>query len=194
MRCPVCKIGSMRALASGKRRIDRCHSCGGAWFDPGEILELTEGRFPEAGELPADDDVPPAGKEGVSARMAAAWKQAASLSCPRCSRPLSAIDLQNTGVPVFRCRECGGLLAPRAAVRELSRRFGFYRRNAALYDALGESLAVEMRRRLELQYGAGSSREFPGDVRTPGLPVVVPLSDGAAAPAAPPSRPGGFSA
>ena len=179
MRCPVCKIDSMRPAAPGGGRIDRCLSCSAAWFDPGEIRELIEGRYPEAGELPSEDGVRPPGKGPVRARIADAWKKAASLSCPRCSRALSAIDFQNTGVPVYRCRECGGWLAPRAAVGELARRFGFHRKNAALYDALGVSLAGELRRRLELQYGVGAGRELP-DARAPGIPVVVPLADAAA--------------
>jgi membrane associated rhomboid family serine protease len=117
--------------------------------------------------------------------MARAWKEAGSLSCPRCSRRLSAIDFQNTGIPLFRCRECGGLLAPRAVVEELARRFGFHRRNAALYNAMGEALATATRQRLERQYGPGAPRELR-DARPPGLPVVVPLADAAESPASPP--------
>jgi len=184
MRCPFCKIDSMRPADSGGNRIDRCPSCGAAWFDPGEIRELTEGRFPETGDFPAGKEAFPSGKEGGSARMVRAWKKAPALSCPRCSRPLSVIDFQNTGVPVFRCRECGGLLVPRDAVEELARGFGIHRRNAALYDALGASMASEMRRRLELRYGP--DREIGREMGAPGIPVVVPLADAGEAPGAPP--------
>ncbi len=184
MRCPFCKIDSMRPAGSGGDRIDRCLSCGAAWFDPGEIRELTEGRFPGVAESPAGEQAFPSGKEGVSARLARAWKKAPSLSCPRCSRPLSVFDFQNTGVPVFRCGGCGGLLVPRDAVGDLASGFGIHRKNAALYGALGVSMAAEMRRRLELQYGP--DREIRGDVGAPGLPVVVPLADAGEAPAAPP--------
>jgi membrane associated rhomboid family serine protease len=92
------------------------------------------------------------------------------------------IDFQLTGIPVFRCGECGGFLAPRESVGALASRFGFNRRNAALYGALGESLAGEMRRRLERRYGADAAGELRGNVRAPGLPVVVPLADGAEVP------------
>ncbi len=176
----------MRSFPSGGKRIDRCVSCGAVWFDSGEIRELTEGRFPETAESPAGVDAPPPGREGASERMASAWKEAAALSCPRCSRRVSVIDFQLTGVPVFRCGECGGFLAPRASVGALARRFGFHRRNAALYGALGESLAGEMRRRLERRYGVDADGGLRGDVHAPGLPVVVPLADGAEAPGAPP--------
>jgi membrane associated rhomboid family serine protease/Zn-finger nucleic acid-binding protein len=167
----------MRTVASGGERIDRCISCGAVWFDSGEIRELTEGRFPETEPPPARENVLPRGKEGVSARMARAWKEAAGRTCPRCSRGLSVVDFQSTGFPVFRCRECGGMLVPRGSVAGLARRFGVTRRNAALYDALGASLAGAERRRLERQYGAVAG----GGVRegVPGLPVLVPLADGA---------------
>ncbi len=185
MRCPFCKIDSMRPAESGADRIDRCPSCGAAWFDAGEIRELAEGRFPRAGEVPAGEEAFPHGKEGVSARMSRAWKKAALLSCPRCSRPLSVIDFRNTGVPVFRCRECGGLLVQGDAVLDLARGFGIHRRNAALYEALGTSMAGEMRRRLEREYGP--DREIRAEVGAPGIPVVVPLADGGETPGAPPA-------
>ncbi|MEW6719926.1 MAG: rhomboid family intramembrane serine protease [Thermodesulfobacteriota bacterium] len=171
--------------APGGGGIDRCLSCGAAWFDPGEIRELTEGRFPGEESPGAAEDALPHGSDPVSGRMARAWKEAGALSCPRCSRRLSPIDFQNTGIPVFRCRECGGLLVSRAAVGELARRFGFHRRNAALYNAMGETLAMATRHRFERQYGPDTERALR-DARPPGLPVVVPLADAADSPASPP--------
>ncbi|MGE5248015.1 MAG: rhomboid family intramembrane serine protease, partial [Verrucomicrobiota bacterium] len=95
----------------------------------------------------------------------------------RCSEGLSVIDFQSTGFPVFRCRACGGMLVPRRSVAGLARRFGLARRNAALYEALGASLARAQRKRMEREYGAASA----GDLgrAAPGLPVIVPLADGA---------------
>jgi rhomboid family protein len=166
----------MRTVTSGGERIDRCVSCGAAWFDPGEIRELTEGRFPEPEPDPKEGD-PPAAAEEASGRMARAWKEASDRSCPRCSARLSVIDFQATGFPVFRCPECGGLLVPRRSVAGLARLFGFVRRNTALYEALGASLAGAARKRIEREYGGGSRGDLRGAV--PGLPVVVPLADAA---------------
>jgi len=167
----------MRAVASGGKRIDRCVACGAAWFDAGEIRELTEGRFPEDEPSPAPDDALPFPKEEISARMARAWKEASGRACPRCSRPLSVTDFQSTGFPVFRCGPCGGMLVPRRSVAGLARRFGFVRRNAALYDALGSSIAEAERERLKREYGVTGG----GDLRqgAPAFPVIVPLADGA---------------
>jgi len=177
----------MRPVASGATEVDRCLSCGGAWFDPGEVRELTEGRF--AGEEAAEGMEPPPAPvptaEKLSA-MARAHREAAGMQCPRCGGAMRALDFRMTGIPVVHCGGCGGTLAPRGSVAQLARRFGFQRRNAALYGALGESMASEMRKRLERKYAAAPEENYRGEAKAPGLPVVVPFGDAAPAPARPP--------
>ena len=115
--CPYCKIPSMGAVASGKVEVDRCRTCGAAWFDPGEIRELTQGRLPaEEDAGPAADPSPPA-KEEKGAALRLAWGEARGLPCPRCGEPLRPTDFQLTGVPVFRCGGCGGMLVSRRGVK-----------------------------------------------------------------------------
>jgi len=162
--------------------IDRCGACGAAWFDPGEIRELAEGRYPPGEETVPGDAPTPADGEGAAARMSRAWKEAASLSCARCSARLAPVDFRATGIPVFRCRECGGMLVPRGSVAALARRFGFQRRNAALYEALGESMAGEVRERMERKFRADGTAGGGKEAGAPGLPLVVPLADGAPPP------------
>ena len=166
MECPFCKIFSMRMVMAGDREIDRCLACGALWFDYGEIRELTEGRLAaDAGEETPHD--PPGGELG---RM---HLQAASISCPRCRGRVGAIDFQMTGIPVFHCRDCNGYLAPRKSAAGISARFRSFRENAEVYARLGETLAGEMRRRVELAQGPV--------MRSSGMPiplhVVVPLAD-----------------
>src|SRR3990172_6804232 len=108
--CPSCKISSMAAMTSGEVEVDRCRTCGAAWFDPGEIRELTQGRLSAGGDpAPADDLSRPPG-EGRKAALRRAWDEAPGLSCPRCDEPLRPADFELMGVPVFRCRRCGGML------------------------------------------------------------------------------------
>ena len=174
----------MRPVASGATEVDRCLSCGAAWFDPGEVRELTEGRF--AGEEAAEGrEPPPAPAPAAEKRsaMARAHREAAGMECPRCGGSMRAVDFRVTGIPILHCRGCGGTLASRNSVAEIARRFGFQRRNAALYGALGESMAFEMRRRLERKYAADPGGDFRGEGKAPGLPVVVPFGDAAPAPA-----------
>ena len=167
----------MRTVPSSSGvEIDGCRTCGAAWFDFGEIRELAEGRFPNGEQLPEGESAQPA-KEGTPARMARAWKEAAGLSCPRCSSGLSVVDFRMTGIPVFPCRKCGGILVPRRSVADLSSHYRFQREHAALYEALGESMAGELRKSLERKYGPGASAQEVGEAKLPGLPVVVPLAD-----------------
>ena len=128
MLCPYCKDGSMNTVDSGKNRIDQCDSCGAAWFDQGEIGELTEGRFPETAE--STEGEPFAREKYAFAPMSLsdAWEKSASLSCPKCSKPLTMVDFQITGIPVFRCRGCGGMLLTRYAIRELAGKFHLLRK------------------------------------------------------------------
>ena len=166
MECPYCKISSMRRVMAGDREIDRCLACGALWFDYGEIRELTEGRL--AADAEEDGDRQPPGDE-----LRRLHRKADSLACPRCGGRVRAIDFQMTGVPVFHCRDCGGVLAPRRSAAGISARFRSFREHTEVYARLGETLAGEMRRRMEREHGPSmrsSGMPIP-------LPVVVPLAD-----------------
>ena len=183
MNCPYCKIPSMGAVASGEVEVDRCRTCGAAWFDPGEIRELTQGRLlAEEDAEPGTDPSPPA-KEEKGAALRLAWGEARGLSCPRCGGPLRPVDFQLTGVPVFRCAGCGGMLVSRRSANALSARFKFQRDHAQLYESLGASMAEEVRGRMNRRLGPDVAEVHPGQIP---LPLLVPLSDGASPGARPP--------
>ena len=42
------------------------------------------------------------------------WGEARGLPCPRCGESLRPADFQLTGIPVFRCGVCGGMLVSQA--------------------------------------------------------------------------------
>jgi len=168
----------MRTIPSSAGvEIDPCLSCGSVWFDFGEIRELTEGRFPGREATLSGEASPSPHKASTPERISRAWKEAAGLSCPRCPSGLSAVDFRMTGIPVFPCRKCGGMLVPRRSVANLSSRYRFQREHAALYESLGESMAGELRKSLERKYGSDPGRNAGGEISPPGLPVVVPLAD-----------------
>jgi membrane associated rhomboid family serine protease/Zn-finger nucleic acid-binding protein len=180
--CPYCKIASMGAVASGEVEVDRCRTCGAAWFDPGEVRELTQGRL--SGEEPgsAADPSPPA-KEERAAALRLAWGEARGLSCPRCGDPLRPVDFQFTGVPVFRCGGCGGMLVSHRGAKSLAERFQFQRDHAKLYESLGASMAEAVRGRMNLRFGPDAGEVRAGQIP---VPVLVPLSDGASPGSRPP--------
>ena len=183
MNCPYCKIPSMNAMTSGEVEVDRCRTCGAAWFDPGEIREVTQGRLPaEEDAEPVADPSPPA-KEGRGAALRLAWAESRGLPCPRCGEPLRPADFQLTGVPVFRCGGCGGMLVSRRGVKALAERFKFQRDHAQLYESLGASMAEEVRGRMNRRLGPDVAEVHPGQIP---LPVLVPLADGASSGSRPP--------
>jgi len=166
----------MTAMKSGEVEVDCCRTCGAAWFDPGEIRELTQGRLSaEEDSAPVEDATPPPRAE-KGADLRRAWGEARGLSCPRCAEPLHPEDFQLTGVPVFRCAGCGGMLVSRRSAKALSARFKFQRDHAQLYESLGASLAEEVRGRMNRRLGAGVGEVDAGQIP---IPVLVPLADGA---------------
>jgi membrane associated rhomboid family serine protease/Zn-finger nucleic acid-binding protein len=183
MNCPYCKIPSMGVVASGEVEVDRCRTCGAAWFDPGEIRELTQGRLPAEDDAgPVADPSPPAkGEKGAALRLA--WGEAAGLSCPRCGEALRPVDFQLTGIPVFRCGGCAGMLVSRRGVKDLAERFEFQRDHAQLYQSLGASMAEEVRGRMNRRLGPDVGEVRAGEIP---LPVLVPLADGASPGSRPP--------
>ena len=181
--CPCCKIPSMGVVRSGEVEVDRCRTCGAAWFDPGEIRELTQGRWPVEEDPPASSDPSLPAKGEKESALRRAWAEARALSCPRCGTPLRPFDFQNTGVPVFRCRDCGGALVSRRDAKILADRCGFQRDHAELYEALGASMAEEVRGRMNRRLGPDVGAVGVG--RIP-VPVLVPLADGASPGARPP--------
>ena len=173
----------MGAVASGEVEVDRCRTCGAAWFDLGEVRELTQGRLPAEEEAgPVADPSPPA-KEEKGTAMRLAWGKARGLSCPRCGGPLRPVDFQLTGVPVFRCGGCGGMLVPRSGVKALAVRFKFQRDHAQLYESLGASMAEEVRGRMNRRLGPDVGEAGVGEIP---VPVLVPLADGASPGSRPP--------
>jgi len=183
MNCPYCKMPSMSGVASGDVEVDRCRTCGAAWFDPGEIRELTQGRLPaEEGTDPGTDPSPPA-KEEKGAALRRAWSEPRAFPCPRCGEPLRPVDFQLTGVPVFRCGRCGGMLLSRRSAKALSARFKFQRDHARLYESLGASMAEEVRGRMNRRLGPDVGEVRVGEIP---VPVLVPLADGASPGSRPP--------
>jgi Zn-finger nucleic acid-binding protein len=183
MNCPYCKIPSMAGVTSGEVEVDRCRTCGAAWFDPGEIRELTQGRLPAEGDAGSLADPSPPAKEEKGAALRRAWGEARGLPCPRCVEPLRPVDFQLTGVPVFRCGGCGGMLVSRRSAKALSERFKFQRDHAQLYESLGASMAEEVRGRMNRRLGPDVGEVRVGEIP---LPVLVPLADEASSGSRPP--------
>ncbi len=86
--------------------IDRCATCGGLWFDAGEMGPFRDGLE----QLPLDT-IPRAPS------LAKATGMAPTLACPRCRHGLKRGEYAyGTGVAVARCGGCDGVWLPGAQV------------------------------------------------------------------------------
>ena len=102
MDCPKCDGAQLQHLSiplkdSSKIDLDRCDSCGGTWFDPGELDKYLKGRA---------TDAPSA---GLSSIIGAAQNDKAG-KCPRCSLPLArGAAPGNANIHVDTCGKCNGV-------------------------------------------------------------------------------------
>jgi Zn-finger nucleic acid-binding protein len=105
VRCPKCDDAALLPLDLGEILLDRCESCGGIWFDHGE-LEAVVGLTAAARQEPIEPE-PAGGGSGP---------------CPRCTvemRPVSAGEDPDRPVRVDRCPSCMGLWLDRRLVRPI---------------------------------------------------------------------------
>jgi len=144
---------------------------------------VTQGRLSAEEDAGAAADSSPSAKGEKGGALRLAWGEARGLSCPRCGEPLRPADFQLTGVPVFRCGGCGGMLVSRRSAQDLSARFKFQRDHAQLYESLGASMAEEVRGRMNRRLGPDVGEVSVGQIP---VPVLVPLADGASPGSHPP--------
>ena len=93
MNCPVCKY-SMVILELDKVEIDYCPQCKGIWLDSGELELLMETRNNEKMYkhfIPADN---------------VAEKK---YKCPICSKKMSKVEFENSGIIIDKCKKDHGL-------------------------------------------------------------------------------------
>lgn len=86
-RCPECRTPLQAFWVPSRRsgeelELDRCHECGGVWFDAGELLK-------------------------ASGRAVTAGGDTTGLSCPTCEVPLVEATLTG-GIAVETCGTCAG--------------------------------------------------------------------------------------
>jgi Zn-finger nucleic acid-binding protein len=81
--------------------VDMCVTCGGAYFDQGELAVLARKHAEQLGEL--DSLVAP------KTPAAKADDGGEALRCPGCATPMQSYDYaQCSGIRLARCPQCGG--------------------------------------------------------------------------------------
>jgi uncharacterized protein len=103
MQCPRCGVALERKTVRGRStEIDRCPTCGGIWFDDGEIAELL-------------------GIPRSAIRLIPADASTTKLLCPRCKLTLHIFAYPGTMTVVEGCRQCGGIRLDAGEFEEIRR-------------------------------------------------------------------------
>jgi membrane associated rhomboid family serine protease/Zn-finger nucleic acid-binding protein len=106
----------MAEIDRGGVKIDRCDSCGGVWFDAGELNEYLSDAIASDPEIP-DAPFTPDGPSGYSAPES----RRSELDCPRCRAKLTRFNFAyDSGVILERCPICSGLWVERGKLRNLA--------------------------------------------------------------------------
>lgn len=95
--CPRCQAG-LRPQTFGTVTIDLCDSCGGHWYDAGELERIRE--------------LGPAGRPAAAPDVAPRWVDSKhdSIVCPRCRQPLATERYAySSDLVLDRCNNCNGV-------------------------------------------------------------------------------------
>jgi Zn-finger nucleic acid-binding protein len=101
MDCPKCRSTELtqKRVADADVTIDTCPSCGGVWFDRGELERLM-------------------GSAGAELRMPDTARRSPR-RCPKCSGVMYAFYYPRTFVSVDMCRKCPGIWLDRGEYTEI---------------------------------------------------------------------------
>ncbi len=107
MRCPKCRSDMAQVDVQGTE-VDRCHDCGGLWFDAGEMELL---RNKEAAAI----------IDTGSARQGREYNAMDQYRCPRCGGEMCRnVDEQQQHIWFESCAECSGSFFDAGEFRDLS--------------------------------------------------------------------------
>lgn len=107
MRCPKCR-SDMEPVTHGDIEVDRCHTCGGLWFDAGEVEKLKSREAAEAIDT-------------GSARLGRRLDMIDHYRCPRCGDEMTQVsDPEQPHIHFETCSGCGGSFFDAGEFRDLS--------------------------------------------------------------------------
>jgi Zn-finger nucleic acid-binding protein len=106
--CPICR-SALVTRKLGSVEVGECPSCRGTWFDADALRRVKDAADHDLGWLDFE-----LWKHEDRFRVSARPEQ-----CPRCARPMMAIDYDQTGVEVHCCTACRGVWLDGGALEKL---------------------------------------------------------------------------
>jgi len=131
MKCPNC-LDELKEHLHYKHYIDTCGSCGGAWFDYGELSSSIEYILQKHSSKVADSN-----SELTRSRLNPDTVNELKKSCPRCNLPMQKINyMYDSNVILDKCGQCGGLWADYGEFKKIAS----YCKGNPQMEALGKSI------------------------------------------------------
>jgi len=109
MKCVDCS-GQLKQVDYNNIRIEECSSCGGIWFDRGELDKAKNQTDEDLRWL----DFDPFGEEANQFLVDADDK-----TCPRCSAKMDSLFYEESQVIINKCLVCHGIWVPNGQFRKI---------------------------------------------------------------------------
>ncbi len=136
IKCPVCNK-DFKTIVYEKQEVNVCQTCGGIWFDKGELMGVVDSLFSK-GLITSESAVEAYGKKAVSTKDIEKFGR----YCPRCKVELEVFNFfYDSNVFLDRCPVCFGVWADRRELKAITK----YIKGNPEVDKLVESLFVELR-------------------------------------------------
>ena len=116
IKCPVCNE-ALKTITYQKQKVDVCQSCGGVWFDEGELLNTINGLVSK--DLIKGQSVEKAyGKKAIASEDIEKFKR----HCPRCKVELEVVNYSyDSNVFLDRCPNCLGMWADKKELEAVAK-------------------------------------------------------------------------
>ncbi|MBN1695601.1 zf-TFIIB domain-containing protein [candidate division WOR-3 bacterium] len=141
IKCPVCNK-NLKTITYENQEVDFCQTCGGVWFDKGELMGVVDGLLSK--DLVDSESVEEAyRKKAVSSKDIDIFQRC----CPRCKVRLEVFNFSyDSNVFLDRCPSCLGIWADKDEWVAIAK----YIKGNPEVDKLAEALASEFKEPLKL--------------------------------------------
>jgi len=150
IKCPVCNE-KLKITTFEKQKVDVCQTCGGIWFDKGELLEVVSG-------LLSKKVIEAESVEEAYKKETAAYENTNQFRryCPKCKAELEGFNYSyDSNVFLDKCPVCSGVWADKEELEAVAK----YIKGNPEVDKFAEALASELKKTSNSKLGRLSSRK-----------------------------------
>jgi uncharacterized protein len=143
VKCPVCNK-DLRTITYENLKVDVCPTCGGIWFDRGELMAVVNGLL-SRDRITAETVEEAYGKKAVPSKNIDKFKR----FCPKCKEELEVFNFcYDSNVFLDRCPICSGIWVDRGELKAVAK----HMKGNPEIDEFGEMLVSELKEPSRLIY------------------------------------------